>query len=78
MMEAARLPVAKRTIQIIYKADLAVNAPATVHIGDAFDVSLSGSGALDVKWGVKLGNQPVELDGNTGLLTGTGQDSDSV
>lgn len=63
--------VAKRTIQIIYKADLAVNAPATVHIGDAFDVSLSGSGALDVKWGVKLGNQPVELDGNTGLLTGT-------
>ncbi len=63
--------VAKRTIQIIYKADLAVNAPATVHIGDAFDVRLSGSGALDVKWGVKLGNQPVELDGNTGLLTGT-------
>ena len=63
--------VAKRTIQIIYKADLAVNAPASVHIGDSFDVSLSGSGALNVKWGVKLGNQPVELDGNTGLLTGT-------
>ena len=78
MTGAAHLPWQSGLIQIIYKADLAVNAPATVHIGDAFDVRLSGSGALDVKWGVKLGNQPVELDGNTGLLTGTAGDSDSV
>ncbi len=61
----------RRDIEIIYKADLAITAPATVHIGDSFLVSLSGSGTLDVKWGVKKGNQPVTLDANTGLLSGT-------
>ena len=46
-------------------------APSQIHVGQPFDVSLSGSGALNVKWGVKMGNVPVELDGNTGSLTGT-------
>ena len=63
--------MAKRNIQVIYKADLSVNAPSQIHVGQPFDVSLSGSGALNVKWGVKMGNVPVELDGNTGSLTGT-------
>lgn len=63
--------VAKQNIQVIYKADLSVNAPSQIHVGQPFDVSLSGSGTLNVKWGVKMGNVPVELDGNTGSLTGT-------
>lgn len=63
--------VCRRDIKVIYKADLMVNAPATVHVGTPFDVSLNGSGTLNVVWGVKLGNKPVELDANTGLLTGT-------
>ncbi|MDE7244916.1 MAG: S-layer homology domain-containing protein, partial [Oscillospiraceae bacterium] len=63
---------ASQNITIIYKANLQVTAPASIHIGKQFNVEISGAGSLDVSWGVKKGGKPVTLDSNTGFLSNDG------
>ena len=63
---------ASQSITIIFKADLNVTAPDSIHIGTKFPVGISGAGSLDVSWVVKLGSKPVTLDSNTGFLSNDG------